>query len=587
MPDERQLEQADPAVGDDTQRQDGPRRNGRRNRSLLFTDEEVAERRERELRFKIRKGLIQKEPEVEAPVQTTNSPTQDETPIGEKAQSESDRPRKPWETIAYGISLGENLSHIEEKDRQIEQERYIVEYCERQSPNQVECHKKLLSQLVEERAQMSENAENHMPRDQREKNTRIAERLDLLRWVLERSRCEDEKINVKAAIFGYESGEIPYTTNFTLIYGGCIVDTCPTYESFCEDRAERLERYAVDFGAGWLWHEPPLAGAQGSDAIAMKGIAFDKNVYLDRYGIGNYSVNLKFEIDRSKVSGGQPNGSALGMRKEGSSTPQAETRYQPHEDEWCVLETLLDSGASFPIIFDIDLPKLGVDLTQYSAQGAVNVAVVGGVVKMVFYEMFVSICDAHGESIVGKGNDAVWPTEPRLLGAWVPVLCQRPNGHRLSGQVPFDVCYLSSAPTRRQIWAGEDRRDVLGAARLPAHLRFDSDKTFQLTYPPEIEKLRQKAQTPDRVIFFHEYPELPNTVLTDKDPASVRGKSVLEVGRYTQVEDETTIKQIVMPTNSITIEPRKDFAHIYQATVKKDKKKKKQKEERKDQTVEG
>ncbi|KAI0160557.1 hypothetical protein GGR57DRAFT_499238 [Xylariaceae sp. FL1272] len=395
---------------------------------------------------------------------------------------------------------------------------------------------------------------------------------------------------------GYESGQIPYTTCFTLIYGGRIVDTCPTYQSFCQDRAERLERYSVEFGAGWLWHEPPLAGAQSFDAVAMKGIALNKNLYLDRFNIGNFSVHLKFEIDRSKVSGGRPNITQHGIEKQTSSTQQPGTRYQPNDGKWCVLETLLDSGASFPIIFDVDLPKLGVDLTRYSAQGAVHIAAVGGIVKMVFYEMFVSMCNPQGESIVGKGIDAVWPTESRVLGAWVPVLCQQRggSGHRLSGQVPFDVCYLSSAPTMRQIWAGEDRRDVLGAARLPAHLRFDSDKTWELKYHPEIEELRKKAQTPDRVIFFHEFPERPNTVLTDKDPSSVRGKSVLEIGRYTQVEDETSVKQIVMPTNSITIEPRKmaqpptksktskrpwtrDFAHIYQATVKKDKKRKKKK----------
>ncbi|KAI0160556.1 hypothetical protein GGR57DRAFT_499237 [Xylariaceae sp. FL1272] len=175
MPENRQLAQAYLATDeDDAQRKAKSRQAGRRSRSLLFTDEEVAERRERELQFKIRKGFIEKRPEIEALTRTTNYPTQNEISTGEEAQElllqqplserESDRPRKPWETIAYSISLGENLSLIEEKDREIEQERYIVEYCEKRSSNQVECHKKLLSRLIEERAQMDENAENHMPR---------------------------------------------------------------------------------------------------------------------------------------------------------------------------------------------------------------------------------------------------------------------------------------------------------------------------------------------------------------------------------------------------------------------------------------
>lgn len=65
-------------------------------------------------------------------------------------------------------------------------------------------------------------------------------------------------VNIKAAIDAYESGQVGYTKNYTLIWAGQVVDTAETYGEFSVDRAERLDRYAEKYGPHWLWWESPL-----------------------------------------------------------------------------------------------------------------------------------------------------------------------------------------------------------------------------------------------------------------------------------------------------------------------------------------
>jgi len=378
----------------------------------------------------------------------------------------------------------------------------------------------------------------------------------VLRWALSTSRFEDERINIEAAINAYESGRIPYSHSFTLIYAGNIVDTCPTYRSFCVDREARLDRYYIAYGPGWLWQEPPLAGPR-NDGLAKKGVCLERDFHSDRYGIGTHPVTLEFEVQRDNVSK---------LKPKRSSTPGGERREQGRSvDASCQFSTLLDSGASFPILLQSDFARLNIDLANYAAQGAMDLQIVGGEKMLKFYEMFVSVCTKEGHSIVGAGNDAVWPGEQRTLGGFFPVLAMDdpPNAssyfHRLSGMVPFDVCYMSSAPGTGRIWIGEDRRDVLGTSRLPAHLRFDSDKVFALDYPREFETLRKEARTPDRVIFLHEFPKEPGILLTDSDTLGTRGKSELAIGRY-QTEKKDARKQAsrkVIPHRVVQIEPRK------------------------------
>ncbi|KAI1353426.1 hypothetical protein F5Y01DRAFT_303371 [Xylaria sp. FL0043] len=551
-----------PRGSDDEEGQKGSEEHRRRAiRSFRMPDAEWRAREQRRQRFLSEQN---KKSTDNTPV-VAGGQNENRTEAGESGSSQQHSigvvqspERKPWESLVIG-SLGENLSHIERKNREIEQQRFIVKFHEENSPHQVNHNRTILNRLIRERAEMEDNEENNMPEDEREKGERISRRLELLRWVLENSECEDERVNVRAAIQGYESGRIPFSHDFTLLYAGHIVDRCQDYESFCRDRTERLDRYFASHGPGWLWQEPPLAGP-GIDALAMKGTCLDRELAVDKYHIGTYQVHLEFSIRRNRVS----KGISQTYPHKAYSSNKTQTR---DADASCRLGTLLDSGATFPILLESDLARLNVDLTKYPAQGVMDVNVVGGRRRIKFYEMYVSICSRNGSSLVGEGNGAVWPTEPRNLGGFCPVLAQPDppgiNGkgsfvQRLSGMIPFDACYISSAPSLARVWLGEDRRDVLGTSRLPAHLRFDSDKKFVFEYPQEFELLRQATRTPDRVIFLHEFPDRPDTLLIDSD-ANERGKSDIAIGQYRSViegPEKTPVKKAV-PFKVIEVEPRK------------------------------
>lgn len=80
-----------------------------------------------------------------------------------ETEIEEARERKPWETLVIGCDLGENLSYIEEKNREIEQQQYILRYHEKHSPDQVPHNKRILKRLMKQRAEMEDNEENNMP----------------------------------------------------------------------------------------------------------------------------------------------------------------------------------------------------------------------------------------------------------------------------------------------------------------------------------------------------------------------------------------------------------------------------------------
>jgi hypothetical protein len=86
----------------------------------------------------------------------------------------------------------------------------------------------------------------------------------MLREVIETSECPAEVANIFGAIKAYQDGLIQYWNKWTLIWNGRVVDYCPSYASFSQDRTARLDRYAEEFGPGWLWYEAPLEQA-GSD----------------------------------------------------------------------------------------------------------------------------------------------------------------------------------------------------------------------------------------------------------------------------------------------------------------------------------
>ncbi|KAI1433875.1 hypothetical protein GGR50DRAFT_704907 [Xylaria sp. CBS 124048] len=562
--------------GHDGENQHDPGEHRKRvERSLGMTEDEVAARERRKSRFEARGRWKEEQQDTKEPSDNTLEPPANQTtlvtdtnvpiipqPLPDIAADAQEG--KPWESLVIGSNLGENLSHIEWKDREIEQQRFIVRYHEEHSPHQVKHNKRILDRLIQERSELEDNEENNMPQDQREKQERIQGRLDTLRWALGDGVCEDEKINIRAAIHGYETGQIPYSHNFTLIYAGQVVDTCRTYHEFCVNRSERLDIYFAEHGPGWLWQEPPLAGS-GVDGLAMRGVCLERD-HGDAYSIGNYTVHLEFTLQRDKVFKSKskkatPAKGGAKKRKLGHTDITDTTDTTDNSDVSCQLRTLLDSGATFPIILESDVERLNIDLKKYSAQGTMRLNVIGGTARFKFYEMFVSVRSNKGASLVGKGDKAVWPGEHPELGGFWPVLVQKDRRRgrsakytqRLSGMVPFDVCYLSSAPTMRKLWLGEDRRDVLGTRRLPAHLRYNSEGVYDFDYPEEFEKLRQVTRTPDRVIFVHNFPSKPDTVLTDIDVAGTRGRSEMAIGEYQPEGSE----RAVLPKRVIRIEPRK------------------------------
>ncbi|KAI2625961.1 hypothetical protein GGS26DRAFT_592740 [Hypomontagnella submonticulosa] len=519
------------------------RRDGRVIRRLGMSEQERRDRLERKRRFRYRRVSEDEdkkdEKAKEGPKDVGPSTSQEETVeqgIREYeptlTETENAQEQKPWETVVIG-SLGENLSRIERKNREIAQQRYIVKHHEENSPHQVPHNQKVLEELIQER-------------EQREKNNRIGERLELLNWALDTCQCEAEEINIRAAIEGYQSGEIGYSNNFTLIYAGHIVDICPTYRSFCEDREDRLDRYFEAFGPGWLWQEPPLAGS-GFGPIAMKGLCLDRRANETNYHIGCYPVNQRYTVDRKLV-----------MRATATDRKAKNTEVSTY------FKTLMDSGATFPSLVSHDLKRLKVDFRYYSAQGVIGIQTVSNYVKYRFIEMYVSPCSENGETLVGDGDHAVWPNEPRHVGMFAPVwINEIPKEsvgfiHRLSGMVPFDVCYMSSAPTMRKFWLGEDRRDVLGTKRMPAHLRYDSTKVLQLTSHQRIEELRNGAKTPDQVIFLHDICAKGNKkqLLSDGDWRGVRGKSEIAIIEHELNEQRRCVAPKV--TDRVVLEPRQN-----------------------------
>lgn len=98
----------------------------------------------------------------------------------------------------------------------------------------------------------------------------VLERVKDLKEALAQSEFEPEKVNIKAAIDAYESGEVGYSKGYTLIWAGQVVDSAATYGEFSVNRAEQLDRYAEKYGPHWLWWESPL-DLHPNDQLQAKG----------------------------------------------------------------------------------------------------------------------------------------------------------------------------------------------------------------------------------------------------------------------------------------------------------------------------
>ncbi|KAI1091810.1 hypothetical protein F5B19DRAFT_249319 [Rostrohypoxylon terebratum] len=514
------------------------RRRRRTERSRMPEDE----RRARQERRQRRRELRERKPErteatstdpLAAVEEKATNPNEDDP---EATGANETHEQKPWETLVIGYGIGENLSHIQRKDREIEQHRFIVRYHQEHSPHEVAHNQKVLDTLIKERSEMEDNEENNMPENQREEKNRVGERLHELNWALDTCQCEAEEINIRAAIEGYQSGEIPYSDKFTLIYAGHIADVCPTYRSFCIDRKERLDRYYERFGPGWLWQEPPLS--DGTDNVfAKKGLRLSRRLHSASGIRGPYFVYERFSLDRMMVS------------REDETTydylPQ-DARPPENPNSTTHLITIMDSGATYPLLPLADFKHLSVDLRWLAAQGVASLTTASGSIVRRFYELHVTVCTKKGESLVGSGDDAVYPNEERTLGGLYPVTIDHEKPHksdktdRLSGLVPFDYCYLSSTPGTMNIWLGEDRRDVLGAGRMPALARYDAEMDIGVDVPPQFTKLRKRAKTPDEVLFKHYFEDGEPRLFVDRDWPAVRGRNELSA-TYRRPNDDGSL----------------------------------------------
>ncbi|KAI0126647.1 hypothetical protein BJ170DRAFT_724154 [Xylariales sp. AK1849] len=422
--------------------------------------------------------------------------------------------RKPWETLLIGASLGENLSKIEYKDRQILQQSFILEWTEKNEPGSISIQRNVLKTLIQERAEMENTDENNLPAYQVWEKTSVSERLGTLRRTLKRSLCESQSINIRAAIAGYESGKIAYSGNFTLIYAGLIVDSCPSYHSFTVNRSERLNSYLEAHGPGWLWYEPPLDGPEAT-VLAKKGFCLRQRS-RKWVGLGPWPINMRFVVDESKVRGSERK-----HRQSKQTSDKSKVAGNVTEPAFrsATFKVLLDTGATFPTLGMQDLKYLGIDLKNYSTQSITTLNTANGPVDSDVYDLDVGIGSALSEERDWRRTTKTlgWPHEAGIVGGLCPVAFPRREDQgeaqdelhwadRLSGTLPFTLCYTSSVPTAGRIWLGEDRRDVLGAQRFPPYQGYGDGSGLDPIYPSKFEEQRSGLATPDGLVFVHKVP---------------------------------------------------------------------------------
>jgi len=218
---------------------------------------------------------------------------------------------------------------------------------------------------------------------------------------------------------------------------------------------------------------------------------------------------------------------------------------------------LLDTGASHPILAPRDFRYLGIDPEDYPACSSIEIQGIGSNHFVKMYEMYVTVTDPNCVPLVDPDRP-VWPQQRKHIGIVAPVICMslpgvRPMGPvkvnaegvaetsrtpidvareeartRLSGMLPFTACYISSTPGRGngRIWLGEDRRDVLGAHRMPGQQRSAMPNECRTNHPAWDHVERIFDDTPS-IRFEHSL--LDGGKLIDEEWANRPGRSVVRV----------------------------------------------------------
>ncbi|KAL2136613.1 hypothetical protein VTI74DRAFT_2642 [Chaetomium olivicolor] len=446
----------------------------------------------------------------------------------------------------------------------------------------------------------------------------MQQRIDHLGRILRQSQFPPERANIEAAIAGYESGAIPYSDSYTLIWSGRIVDTCADYDSFTTNRSTRLDRYAAEYGPGWLWYEPPLSGREGT--IRGPSIQINKALCLDNKAdwrresdnAGHYRIQMGFRRrkhlvardNKSQSYSHKPNIQSrmphLPISGRITSAPPPKPEYfevassstRDPDGPRVFWETLLDSGATFPCLFGPDVQLLGINPKTYAAQSSRTVCTADGTIDSVIYELDVGVYDGRGGTLLthnpdrprfsrrsdeeqegedGGDDDDDDGNDRRTLGCTTPVVILRGSApdimpansrvapDRLSGMLPFQVCYATSAPGQFKLWLGERRCEVLGADRFPGHVRWgeikgalrdddcDDDKGEKRIWSARMKKHRLMEAR--KIVFEHDF--------ADGSGRMLREEESIKMGHVIQVVGSEMSK---LGDGLVTEPPRKGYA---------------------------
>ena len=176
------------------------------------------------------------------------------------------------------------------------------------------------------------------------------DRIAVLEEALRSSKFRPETKNIQAAIDGYRTGKIVYSSQYTLIWAGKIVDQANTYAEFTIDRTARLDRYLEEYGPHWLWWESPLQ-IHPKSAPRLSGSASLKRD-IAAHGLGQYQIKQCFWKRANWVRRLAPNdvtvpGFANELAINFVRSPEGKVFCQS-EGPKLVFESLLDSGTSCP-----------------------------------------------------------------------------------------------------------------------------------------------------------------------------------------------------------------------------------------------
>ncbi|KAG0645695.1 hypothetical protein D0Z07_8766 [Hyphodiscus hymeniophilus] len=309
----------------------------------------------------------------------------------------------------------------------------------------------------------------------------VQERLDVLAWALKTCKFQAERENIEGAICAYQSGEIGYTSHYTILYSGKVVDTAPNYGSFVTDRQERLDRYHAAHGPHWIWYEPPLKVDPEARPAMFGSTALHR---IDSYSnLGAWHVTQGFWKRSGWVN------RMSGTAKIAPSALEPRFQKLPDGKVYCqdagpkqAFRSVLDSGATYPSLHASDFQKLMIDESNYAAQSVETLNSANGVMYSRLFELFVAVLDDKQRNLVDD-NHCAHPWYAKYLGGLCPVAEVSTNisydaegrevPMRLSGLLPFVACYMSCTPTRNAMYLGEDRKDVLGSHRMPGHRKWD------------------------------------------------------------------------------------------------------------------